>query len=88
MVFCNGVVSSDVAKLGEFASFYCCQQGLLLSSTGVHLLSHIFVCFVFIIRNAEEFPEAYRFKCLYVYICLCCESPADPSVEEDGCSKC
>ena len=44
---CNGVVSSDVAKPGEFASFHCCQQGLLLSSKGVHLLSHVFVCLVF-----------------------------------------
>ena len=49
--FCNGVVSSDVAKPGELASFDCCQQGLLLSSKGVYLLSHIFVCLVFNVRN-------------------------------------
>ena len=61
--FCNGVVLSDVAKPGELASFYCCQQGLLLSSKGVHLLSHMFL--VFNVRNAEESPEAFRFKCLY-----------------------
>ena len=41
--FCNGVVSSDVTKPGELASFHCCQQGLLLSSEGGHLLSHIFI---------------------------------------------
>ena len=29
--FCNGVVSSNVAKPGELASFHCCQQGLLFS---------------------------------------------------------
>ena len=44
--FCNGVVSSDVAKPGELTSFHCCQQGLLLSSKEVHLLYHIFVCFM------------------------------------------
>ena len=43
--FCNGVMFSDVAKPGELASFHCCQQGLLLSSKGVHL-SHIFICLV------------------------------------------
>ena len=51
--FCNGVVSSDVVKPGELASFHCCQQGLLLSSKGVHLLSHIFICLVFSMRNEE-----------------------------------
>ena len=44
--FCNGVVSSDVAKPGELTSLHCCQHGLLLSSNGIHLLSHIFVCFM------------------------------------------
>ena len=39
--FCNGVVSSDVVKAGELTSFLCCQQGLMLSGKGVHLLSHI-----------------------------------------------
>ena len=63
--FCNGAVSSDVAKPGELASFYCCQQGFLFSSKGVHLLSHILVCFVFNVRNAEVFPEEFCFKCLY-----------------------
>ena len=53
-VFCNGVVSSDVAKPGELASFCCCQRRLLLSSNGVHVLSHIFVCPVVGIRNTEE----------------------------------
>ena len=45
--FCIGVVSNGVAKPGELASFHCCQQGLLLSSKGVHLLSHILVCLMF-----------------------------------------
>ena len=63
--FCNGVVSSDVAKPGELAACYCCQQGLLLSNKGVYL-SHIFVCLVFNVRNAEESPEAFRFKCTHL----------------------
>ena len=86
--FCNGVVSSDVAKPGELASFYCCQQGLWLSCQGVYLLSHIFVCLVFGLRNTEESPEAFRCKCLYASLCLRCQSPALASVEEDGYSKC
>ena len=57
--FCNGVVSSDVAKPGELALCYYCQQGLLLSLKGVYLLSHVFVCLVFKVRNAEESPEAF-----------------------------
>ena len=84
----NGVVSGDVAKPGKLASFYCCQQGFLLSSGGVYLLSHIFVCLVFSIRIVEESPEAFRFKCLYASLCLCCQSPALASVEEDGYSEC
>ena len=86
--FCNGDVLSDVAKPGELALFYCCQQGFLLSSKVVYLLSHIFICLVFSIQNAEESPEAFRFKCLYASLCLCCQSPALSSVEEDGYSKC
>ena len=86
--FCNGVVSSDAAKPGEFASCYCCQQGLLFSSKGVYLLSHIFSCFVFSVRNVEEFPEAFCFKCLHASLCLRCQSPALASVEEDGYSEC
>ena len=68
--FCNGAVSSGVAKPGELASFHCCQQGFLLSSKakGVYLLPHIFVCLVFRIRNAKEFPEAFHFKCLYMFL--------------------
>ena len=62
---CNGAVSSDVAKPGGLTSFHCCKRGLFLSSKEVHLLSCIFVCFVPSIRNAEKFPEAFRFKCLY-----------------------
>ena len=86
--FCNSVVSSDVAKPGELASFYCCQQGFLLSSEGVYLLAHIFVCLVFNVRNAEKSPEAFRFKCFYGYFCLCCQSAAFASVEKDGHSEC
>ena len=63
-VFCNGVVSSDVAKPGELTSFHCCQQGLLLSGKRVHLLSHIFLCLVFSLRNTEESRGAFGFKCL------------------------
>ena len=82
--FCNGVVSSDVAKPGELASFHLCQQGLLLSSSGVHSLSHMFIYLVFSIRNAGKSFEAFRFKCLYASLCFCCQSPALASVEEDG----
>ena len=81
-VVCNGVVSSDVAKPAELTSFHCCRQRLLLSSKGVSLLSHIFVCFMFSLRNAEESPEASRFKSLYVSLCLCCQSPALASIDE------
>ena len=56
--FCYGAVLFDVAKPGELASFHCCQQGLLLPSKGVYLLSHIFICLVFSVRNAGESPEA------------------------------
>ena len=84
--FCNGIVSSDVAKPGEFASFHCCQQGLLLSSEGVYLLSHIFVCLVFGLRNTEESPEAFHFKCLYTSLCLCCQSPALASIDGVLCT--
>ena len=81
MFFCNGVVSSDV---GGLTSFHGCQQGLLLFSYGINLLFRIFVfmCFVFNIRN--ESPGAFRFKCLYATVCLCCQSPALASVEEGG----
>ena len=44
---CNGVVLSDVAKPGELALFHCYQQGFLLSSERVYLLSDIFICLVF-----------------------------------------
>ena len=84
--FCNGVGSSDVAKLGELASFHCCQQGFMLSGKGVYLLSHIFICLVFSIRNAEESPEAFCFKCLYMPLCLCCQSSALAFIE-DGYSQ-
>ena len=79
-VFCNGVVSSDVAKPGELTSFHCCQQGLLLSGKRVHLLSHIFLCLVFSLRNTEESRGAFGFKCLYPSLCLCCQSPGLASV--------
>ena len=85
--FCNDVVSSDVAKPGEVSSFHCCQKGLLLSSR-VHMLSHILVCLVFNIRNAEETPDAFCFKSLYASLCRCCQSPALASLQEDGYSKC
>ena len=85
----NGVVSSNVAKPGELALFHCCQQGLVLSSKGVHLfLSHIFICLVFNIQNTEESSEAFRFKCLYSSLCFRCQSLALASVEEDGYSEC
>ena len=64
--FCNGVVLSDVAKPGECLSFHCCQQGLLLSGKGIHLFSH----------NIQESPEEFCFKCLYMSLCLCCQSLA------------
>ena len=86
--FCNGVVTIDVAKPGQLASFYCSQQGLMLSVKGVHLLSHISICLVFNVRNVEESTEAFCFKCLYESLCLCCQCPALASVEEDGYSKC
>ena len=70
-VFCNGVVSSDVTKQGELGSFHCCQQGLFLSSEGVHLLSHTFVCIVFNVQSAELSTEAFLFKCLFASLCLC-----------------
>ena len=73
---------------GELSSFHCCQQGLLLSSEGIHLLSHIFICFVFSIRNTEETAEAFHFKCLYAFLCICCQGPALASLEEDGYSEC
>ena len=69
-------------------SFHFCQQGLLLSSEGVHLLSHIFICLVFGLRNTEESPETFNFKCLYASLCLCCQSPARISVVEGGYSEC
>ena len=82
-VFCKGV-SSDVAKPGERASFHCCQQGFLLSSKGVHLLSHMFICLVFRIQNVEESSEAFRFKYLYASLCFCCRVQlSHPSIEED-----
>ena len=59
--FCNDVVSTDVAKPGELTSGHGCRQGFLLSSKGVHLLSHIVVCLVLSIRTVEESPEAFRF---------------------------
>ena len=58
MFFCNGVVTSDVAKPGELASLHCCQQRLLHSSNGVYYLFHIFICLVFGIRKAES-PKAF-----------------------------
>ena len=69
--FCNGVVSSDVTKPREFASFYCCRQGLLLSSKeSTCCLTYSFVlCSVCEMRNAGESSEAFRFKCLYASIC-------------------
>ena len=67
------VPSRGFCKPGELASFYCCQQGLFLSSKGVYLLSHIFVCLVFNVRNAGESPEAFRFKCLYASLCIAAE---------------
>ena len=73
-VFCNGVVSSDVAKPAELTLLYYRQQGLLLSSNAVYLLSHIFVCLVFNVRNVEASREAFRFKCLYSSLCFCCQS--------------
>ena len=41
--FCNGVVSSDVAKPGEVASFYCWQHGGTLAFQEVSplVVSHI-----------------------------------------------
>ena len=54
---------------------------------GIHLLSHIFVCLVFSLRNTEESPEAFRFKCLYTSLCLYCQSPAFASVEVDRYSE-
>ena len=38
---------------------------------------------MFNIRNAEEFPEVFLFKCLYASLCICCQSPTLASVEED-----
>ena len=88
-------MSIGVAKPGELTSFHCCQQRLLLcqqrlllSSKGVTLLSHIFIYVVFGLRNTEESPEAFRFKCLYASLCFCCQSPALASVQEDGYSEC
>ena len=88
-VFCNGIVSSNVVKLGEIASFQCGHQGqgLLLSSKEVHFLPHIFVCLVFSIYT-DESRGTFGFKCLYASLCLCCQSPALASVEEDGHSEC
>ena len=80
--FCNGVVSSDVAKPGEVTSFHCCQQGLLLSSKGVYLLCHIFVYFM--LKNMKC---GGVFKYLYASLCICCQSPALAYVEEDGYSE-
>ena len=58
MFFCNCVLSSDVANPGELKWFHSCQQGFLLSSKEIYMLSHIFVCFVFSFvfstLNAEE----------------------------------
>ena len=39
---------------------------------------------MFNVRNAEESPEAFHFKCLHASLCLCSPSP----VLEDGYSKC
>ena len=35
--FCNGVVSSNVAKPGEVASFDCCQQHMV-EDIGPHII--------------------------------------------------
>ena len=40
--------------------FHHCQQGFLFSSKGIHLLPHIFTRFVFGVRNAEEFSDAFH----------------------------
>ena len=44
---------------------------------------------MFGVRNVEESPEEFHFKCLNasLSLCLCCKSPALASVEEDGCCK-
>ena len=46
-------------KPGELTSFYCCQHGLLFSIKGVHLLTHIFVCVVFTVRNMRSFLKHF-----------------------------
>ena len=38
--------------------------------------------------NAEESPEAFHIIGLYTSLCLCCQSPALASVEEDGYCEC
>ena len=78
--FCNGVVSSVVSLLPTRVLAF--QQGSLL------VVSHIRLSCVRSILNAEESPEAFRFKCLNASLCLCSQSPALVSVEEDGDSKC
>ena len=76
-VFYNDVVSSDVAKPGELASLYLTralafEQGSLFIVSHIRLFTYSFVRSVYIfvcsfsIRNAEEYPEAFRFKWLGV----------------------
>ena len=36
----------------------------------------------------EESPEAFHFKCLYTSLCICCQSPALASIDEDGYCEC
>lgn len=62
-----GVMLGGVAKPGELSSSHH-WQGIMLSSKGIHLLSHVVVCFVFGVRNAVVSPEAFNFKCLYSYL--------------------
>ena len=51
------------------------------------VVSHIRLLYVQSTK-CEESPEAFRFKCVYVSLCLCCQGPAIASVEEVGYSEC
>ena len=62
-----------MAKLGDISSFHRWLQGLLFSSKGIHLLSHVFGE-----GNKEESPETFRFKCLYASLMYFVEASSLP----------
>ena len=87
MVLCR--VSGDVVKPGELVSFYCCQQGLLLSSKGGYVLSHIFVCLHSVYEMWRSLLKHFVSNVyMHLSVSAVMQSPALVSIEEDGYSKC